>query len=288
MNTHYYPVFSLPCCSRPLWSGRPGQSLANIPGPVVGKLAAGFFCIPTMTRTAILYSRVSTTRQAEEGVSLDAQAAAMVAYCKTRGWTPSAPYREAGRSGRSREGRPQLERALDAVRASGGVLVVYSLSRLARSLKDACNILDELRDAGAGLAIIDMAVDTTTPMGEFVFNLFAAVAQFESQQTGMRVAAANSHIVAQRGYRTMGAQPIGWKIVDGVRVPAESELELVRYVKGLARTEKQLSRIAERLTAEGRPTISQMRGEKRGGPVWTYKMVRGLLKVKVPSRAHSS
>ncbi len=208
-------------------------------------------------------------------------------YCKARGWTPTAVYREAGASGTTRDGRIQLERALDAVRASRGVLVVYSISRLARSIRDANDILGELRKTGAGLAILDLAVDTTSPMGEFVFNLFAAVAQLESQQIGQRVAAANAHIVKTKGYRTMGAQPIGYRLVQGVRVPAEDEIALVRRVKGLGRTLSPAD-IAQQLTAEGVPTISQMRSKRKIERQWTYAMVRNLLKAKVPSRAPST
>ena len=76
--------------------------------------------------------------------------------------------------------REQLEAALDYIR-EGDVLVVTKLDRLARSVADTVDIQKRLEEKQAGLKILDMQIDTTTPTGKLQFNLFAAIAQFERE-----------------------------------------------------------------------------------------------------------
>jgi DNA invertase Pin-like site-specific DNA recombinase len=76
--------------------------------------------------------------------------------------------------------REQLEAALKAIR-EGDVLVVTKLDRLARSVADTVDIQKRLEEKKAGLKILDMQIDTTTPTGKLQFNLFAAIAQFERE-----------------------------------------------------------------------------------------------------------
>lgn len=76
--------------------------------------------------------------------------------------------------------RPQLEAALDYIR-EGDILIVTKLDRLARSVADTVAIQKKLEEKQAGLKILDMNIDTTTPTGKLQFNLFAAIAQFERE-----------------------------------------------------------------------------------------------------------
>ncbi len=76
--------------------------------------------------------------------------------------------------------REELENALDYIR-EGDILVVKKLDRLARSVADTVKIQERLEAKKAGLKILDMDIDTTTPSGRLQFNLFAAIAQFERE-----------------------------------------------------------------------------------------------------------
>jgi len=100
-------------------------------------------------QTAIGYCRVSTQQQAEEGVSLEAQKAKIAAWCLANDATLGQVFVDAGISGKRADNRPELQSALNAVTASKGVLVVYNLSRLARSTKDTLLISERLDKAGA-------------------------------------------------------------------------------------------------------------------------------------------
>ncbi len=82
-------------------------------------------------------------------------------------------------SSRSTE-RPELERAIDYIRdGDGDTLVVCKLDRLARSVHDALEIVERLRAKGASLKVLDSPLDMTTPTGQLIFSVLAAIAQFE-------------------------------------------------------------------------------------------------------------
>ncbi len=111
------------------------------------------------------YARVSTQDQ-DLAPQLDALRAA---GCE-RVFTERA-------SGAQRE-RPQLRAALDDMR-SGDTLVVWKLDRLARSLKQLIETVEDLGGRGVGLRSLTEAIDTTTSGGRLVFHLFASLAEFE-------------------------------------------------------------------------------------------------------------
>jgi DNA invertase Pin-like site-specific DNA recombinase len=79
----------------------------------------------------------------------------------------------------TKRARPQLDRLLDHLRA-GDVIVVTRLDRLARSIRDLLDIVERIRDAGAGLrSLAEPWADTTTPAGRMVLTVFGGMAEFE-------------------------------------------------------------------------------------------------------------
>ncbi len=171
---------------------------------------------------AIGYIRVSTDAQATEGVSLAVQRGRIRAWAASRGTKLVAIHADEGISGKRADNRPGLQAALaDACRANG-VLVAYDLTRLARSTRDAIDIADRLRRAGAQLCLTSGDIDTTTPSGEFVFTLFAALGQLERRQTAERTRLALAHKRAN-GERYTRVAPYGYRWRDGrvVSVPKE-------------------------------------------------------------------
>jgi DNA invertase Pin-like site-specific DNA recombinase len=80
-------------------------------------------------------------------------------------------------SGAQRD-RPELIAALNYARA-GDTIVVWKLDRLARSLKQLLETVEDLEGRGVGFRSVTEALDTTTPGGRLVFHIFAALAEFE-------------------------------------------------------------------------------------------------------------
>jgi hypothetical protein len=79
-------------------------------------------------------------------------------------------------SGRSREGRSELEALMDFIRP-GDSLVVAKLDRLGRSTRDVLNLVHKLEQKGANLRVLEPAIDTGGPMGKMVLAVLAMVAE---------------------------------------------------------------------------------------------------------------
>src|SRR5580700_2761934 len=105
---------------------------------------------PAAAPAAVIYLRVSTARQAAEGIGLDAQEAKCRAHAERMGWPVVAVLRDEGVSGRDGvDDRPGLLATIDAVKANpGAVVVVYSVSRLARRQRLLWNLLDDREGYG--------------------------------------------------------------------------------------------------------------------------------------------
>ena len=114
------------------------------------------------------YARVSTTDQ-----NLDSQLDAL-------GDAGAEKIFQEKISGKSRQ-RPELERLLEHLRADD-VVVVTKYDRLARSLRDLIEIVDQIRAAGAGFRSIGEDIDTTSPTGRLFFHIFGSIAEFERER----------------------------------------------------------------------------------------------------------
>jgi DNA invertase Pin-like site-specific DNA recombinase len=132
------------------------------------------------------YVRVSTDEQAGSGLGLDAQRAAIQAECHRRGWTLVEMVEDAGFSAKTMT-RPGMTRALDLLaRGEAGGMVVAKLDRATRSTIDAANLLARSEREGWKLVALDLGLDPTTPAGELVATIMAAVAQWERRAIGVR------------------------------------------------------------------------------------------------------
>jgi DNA invertase Pin-like site-specific DNA recombinase len=74
--------------------------------------------------------------------------------------------------------RPELERMLSQLR-KGDVVCIYKLDRLGRSLKNLLELVAGFESRGVGLKSLTDSIDTTTPQGRLVLNIFGSLAEFE-------------------------------------------------------------------------------------------------------------
>jgi DNA invertase Pin-like site-specific DNA recombinase len=128
------------------------------------------------------YARCSTEEQAASGLGLAAQRAAIL------GRYPEAEIREETASG-ARAARPVLAEVLDGLRR-GDVLVVATLSRLVRNVRQAAELLDRSMREGWALVALDTGIDTGTVMGRAMAQMAAVFAELERAQTVARTVAA--------------------------------------------------------------------------------------------------
>ena len=142
-----------------------------------------------MSAHIVGYARVSTNEQ-----DLTAQRNGLAAL----GVPEDKIYVDHGLTGRNRD-RPGLREALAAVR-DGDTLVITKLDRLARSLPDARDIVEELTKKKVKLSIGGSVHDPTDPVGRLLFNVLAMVAEFEGDlirartREGMQLAKAKGRL----------------------------------------------------------------------------------------------
>ncbi len=220
-------------------------------------------------KPAIAYIRVSTEEQATEGVSLNAQRSRVEAWCVVNDFQLAGVFVDAGISGKRADNRPELQNALTAVTKTKGVLVVYSLSRLARSTKDTIAISERLNRANADLVSLSEKIDTTSAAGKMVFQMLAVLAEFERNQISERTKAAMSHMREQG--RFLGEVPFGYDLrADGeTLIENPGELETIALIKSLREKGYSLQGIAKELHAL---KISTKRGK-----LWAPQTVSNVL-----------
>ncbi|HEO1794639.1 TPA: recombinase family protein [Acinetobacter baumannii] len=136
-------------------------------------------------KKAIGYVRVSTDKQADEGISLDAQIAKIKAWASLNDYKLIHIYSDEGISGASLNKRDGMLKALSAV-SEGMAFICYSLSRISRDTIDTIQISRQLEKAGADLVSLSEKIDTTGASGKMIFNLMAVLSQFERDQTAER------------------------------------------------------------------------------------------------------
>jgi len=201
------------------------------------------------------YARVSTHEQTLSGLGLDSQRAAIDAEAARHGWTVEHHADEGVSGSVCPENRPLLGQILQEIR-DGDVLVVAKLDRLGRSALDVLRLADTARATGWRLVLLDLALDSATPVGAFTLTALAAVAQLERDLIAQRTRDA---LDAARRNGTRLGRPV--EIDQDIRRRIASEFQDGASLTGIART----------LTREGIPTA-------RGGNKWYPSTVRAVLR----------
>lgn len=116
------------------------------------------------------YARVSTTGQARDGNSLEAQESAL------RQAGAERIYRDVF-SGKI-ERRPQLDRLLKLINY-GDTLIITRLDRIARSLIQGVQLLEMLSERGVVIEMLNMGVIDNTPTGKLIRNIMLSFSEFE-------------------------------------------------------------------------------------------------------------
>jgi site-specific DNA recombinase len=228
-------------------------------------------------KTAIIYRRVSSKGQEDEGKSLEDQDAELIDYCRAMRWEVLGNFQdvESGRREKTSK-RKGLEKAIALACDQKATLVVYDLDRLARSSSVGLQIVERLQDCGASLVVKSLGLDTTTPAGELMLTVMFAFAQWGSRNIGEGVKRADRQSKRKFGRRTQGKQPFGWKFdhESGQPVKCPIEQEILQKIKR-AKRGKTYRAAADELNAHGVPTRTKLR--KGTDTLWSAKTVHQLL-----------
>ena len=219
-------------------------------------------------KTAIAYIRVSTDKQAAEGISLAAQQSRIEQWCANNGYELAQVFIDAGISGKRMDTRPELLKALSALK-KGTALVTYSLSRLARSTKDALTISEMVAKKKADMVSLSEQIDTTTAAGKMMFQMMSVLAEFERNLVAERTTTALQHKKATN-QKYCNQTPYGFEAVEGRLIQVKQEVEVVAEIQAARSSGSTLQSIADNLNGRGIPT--------KTGKVWQAATIHLLLK----------
>jgi len=208
------------------------------------------------------YIRVSTTKQKDEGVSLEAQERKIRLYADMYDLDLVSIEVDVG-SGKSMKKRKALRTCLKMMedgKADG--MLITKLDRLTRRVRDICFMVEEYFQDKTLISVNDK-IDTNTPTGRLMLNLLTTFAQWERETISHRTQEAMQYLKGE-GVK-FGRCPYGWRYGDyrderGRRQVEEipDEQLVIKRIQGLRSMGDTLATIAEKLTRDGVPT-------KRGG-----------------------
>ena len=219
---------------------------------------------------AIGYVRVSTEKQADFGVSLEAQSEKVRAMAVVQGAKLAEVIIDTGESAESLD-RPGMARLLSLVDASAvDTVIIAKLDRLTRSVKDLAELLERFTRRGVSLVSVAESLDTGTAAGRLVLNFMTAVSQWEREAIGERTRDAMHHKRAN-GER-VGTVPFGFRMAaDGLHLEADAAEQgiwsLIRELRAAGYTTRQ---IADELNRQGFTT--------RRGTAWRFQYVAEALR----------
>ncbi|MEA2758455.1 MAG: putative DNA-invertase from lambdoid prophage Rac [Methylobacteriaceae bacterium] len=171
----------------------------------------------------VCYIRVSTAEQASNGESLATQRRQIEGYAMLKGWELGQVFVEAGVSGSvPLAERPEGQRLLAALK-KGDAVITPKLDRMFRSASDALGTLEELKDQGIGLHMIDLGGDVCgNGISKLVFTILSAVAENERDRIRERIRDVKGRL-ASDGMYNGGKRQFGYEISDGRLVPNKGE-----------------------------------------------------------------
>ncbi len=225
----------------------------------------------------VLYTRVSTSKQAERGASLEAQLAACNGLATAHG-LQVIHVADAGESAGAVD-QPGIATILDLVESGkvDGVLV-YKLDRIARHTRGLLDLVDRFKRHGVKFTSVHERIDTSGAHGELIMTILAGLAQFERSQLIERIKATNDYRRDQ-GAWVGGAPPAGLALERRGKlrhlIPHPTHAPAVAMAWPMVEAGRSLAEVAAHLQASGVPTSM---GKRRQAGSWARNTVERLVK----------
>lgn len=223
------------------------------------------------------YKRVSTAMQID-GYSLDAQRARMKAYADFNDYEIVGEYEDAGKSGKSIEGRLQFRQMMEDVKSGKdniSYVLVFKLSRFGRNAADVLSTLQVMQDFGVNLICVEDGIDSSKDAGKLMISVLSAVAEIEREN--IRVQTMEGRIQkAREGKWNGGFAPYGYQLVNGKLEINEEEAAAVRTIYDqYVNTDIGSNGISKYLENYGIRKIQRQNGKN---PLFDAHLVRLILK----------
>lgn len=219
------------------------------------------------------YIRVSTKLQSEKGNSLKLQKSKIDSYCKLNDFNLIEIYEDKGISGMSidkRDGYKEMINYLTNNEIDG--IVVWSLSRLGRKMKDVVEFMDTLKQNNINFFSIKENLSNNDKVGSLIMNILGSINEFEVEVIRERIKDVKRN--KKSNGEVYGKLQYGWNNVNGKLVKNESEFKVIKRVKNLRSRGYSWRKISNRLNDD--------RISSKDGGIWydgsLYNMMRGYTK----------
>ena len=181
-------------------------------------------------KKCFLYLRVSTEMQVD-GYSLEAQKNCLKKFAEREELVIAGVYEDAGKSGKSIEGRPAFRRMLSDIESGAEIdyVMVYKLSRFGRNAADILNSLELLQTYDVNLICIEEGIDSSQTSGKLLISVLSAVAEIERENI-LEQTMNGRREKARQGKWNGGPAPYGYMIKDEILSINEEEAEIVRTI----------------------------------------------------------
>ena len=222
------------------------------------------------------YTRVSTAMQVD-GYSLDAQKSRMKAYAEFNDYEIVGEYEDAGKSGKSNEGRTDFNRMMEDIKTGKddvSFVLVFKLSRFGRNAADVLSTLQTMQDFGVNLVCVEDSIDSSKDAGKLMISVLSAVAEIE--RDNIRVQTMEGRIQkAREGRWNGGFAPYGYSLIDGRLEVNEEEAVAIRTIfDQYVNTDMGSTAIAKYLENHGIHKIARQNGKN---PLFDAALIRRIL-----------
>lgn len=210
-----------------------------------------------MQTRALAYCRVSTSEQANEGISLENQIAKIKAYCELNCIELVKIIEDAGKSGKNLN-RDGIQEILNYVKENKiNAILVYKLDRLSRKVIDTLSLIEFFQQNNISFHSLNEKIDTKTAVGKFFLNIIASLAQMERDLISERTKDALQFKIANN--ERAGQIPFGWKLAEDGKTLYENQQEqkIIRMVKQFKSKGYSLREICRKLTELNHQPIGQ-------------------------------
>lgn len=223
-----------------------------------------------------LYTRVSTSMQID-GYSLDAQKSRMKAFCDFNDYEIAGEYEDAGKSGKSIEGRTAFNSMMEDIKTGKdevSFVLVFKLSRFGRNAADVLNSLQTMQDFGVNLICVEDGIDSSKEAGRLMISVLSAVAEIE--RDNIRVQTMEGRMQkAREGKWNGGFAPYGYSLVDGKLEINEEEAVAIRMIfDQYVNTDMGSNGIAKYLENHGIHKIARQNGKN---PLFDAALIRRII-----------
>ena len=178
-----------------------------------------------MTKKVAIYTRVSTLDQ-----TIDNQLIELRDHCSKMGWEVVKEYADEGLSGTlSRDKRPALNSLIkDAYRKRFDTVVCWDISRIGRSMKELILFLTDMKDRGIGICSVRQGFDTSTSMGEIMFQFVGILSSWEREMIRERTLAGLER--ARREGKTLGRRKVTNDTMTAKIVELRNDKKSIRQI----------------------------------------------------------